>query len=151
MTSRRRRRRGCPSTWRRRNASITAVAEYITPEMPTWLRGIMPDKEYQVKFMKNDDTPHWVSNKGAQTWTLLCPYDEILIGGRRGGSKSAALIAWFAMGDNSLDYDDPARYSYLNEPSFRGLILRREYQSMVEFVDECREFFKAFGAKAKDD
>jgi hypothetical protein len=130
---------------------VAEAERYPTPEMPTWLKGVMPDRDYQVRFMKNDDTAHWTSNKGAQTWTLLCPYDEILIGGRRGGSKSAALIAWFAMGDNSLDYDDPARYSYLNEPSFRGLILRKEYQSMVEFVDECREFFKAFGAKAKDD
>jgi hypothetical protein len=130
---------------------VTESERYPTPEMPTWLKGVMPDKEYQVRFMRNDDTAHWTSNKGAQTWTLLCPYDEILIGGRRGGSKSAALIAWFAMGDNSLDYDDPARYSYLNDPSFRGLVLRKEYQSMVEFVDECRDFFKAFGAKAKDD
>lgn len=124
---------------------------YLTPEVPIWLRDIMPDKEFQVRFMQNDNTAHWVSNKGPQTWTLLCPYDEICIGGRRGGSKSAALIAWFAMGDPSLPPDDPARYSYLNEPSFRGLILRKEYQSMVEFVDECASFFRPFGGKAKDD
>ena len=111
----------------------------------------MREPEFQVKFLKRDKSAHWVSNKGPQTWTLLCPYDEILIGGRRGGSKTAALIAWFAMGDMSLPPDDPARYSFLNEPSFRGLILRKEYQSMAEFVDECKDFFRPFGGKAKDD
>jgi hypothetical protein len=125
--------------------------EYPAPPVPGWLQKTMHDPAYQVKFLKNDNTPHWVSNIGPQTWTLLCPFDEILIGGRRGGSKSAALIAWFAMGDPDLDPDDPAHYSYLNEPSFRGLILRKEYQSMAEFVDECKDFFRPFGVKAKDD
>lgn len=125
--------------------------QYPTPPVPHWLSGMMPDPAFQVKFLKRDGSAHWTSNIGPQTWTLLCPYDEILIGGRRGGSKSAALIAWFAMGDPSLPVEDPARYSYLNEPSFRGLILRKEYQSMAEFVDECKDFFRAFGVKAKDD
>lgn len=125
--------------------------EYPAPPAPGWLQKTMPDPAYQVKFLKNDNSPHWVSNIGPQTWTLLCPFDEVLIGGRRGGSKSAALIAWFAMGDPDLDPDDPAHYSYLNEPSFRGLILRKEYQSMAEFVDECKDFFRPFNVKAKDD
>jgi hypothetical protein len=128
-----------------------SVQDYPTPPIPGWLTGVMPDPDFQIKFLKRDKAEHWVSNVGPQTWTLLCPYDEILIGGRRGGSKSAALIAWFAMGDTSLPVDDPARYSFLNEPSFRGLILRKEYQSMAEFVDECKEFFRPFGVKAKDD
>ncbi|MBV9442464.1 MAG: hypothetical protein JO217_07190, partial [Acidobacteriaceae bacterium] len=124
---------------------------YPTPPIPQWLHGIMPSPEFQIQFKRRDGNVHWTSNIGAQTWTLLCPFDEILIGGRRGGSKTAALIAWFAMGDMSLPPDDPARYSYLNEPSFRGLILRKEYQSMAEFVDECKDFFRPFGVKAKDD
>ena len=124
--------------------------EYQTPPIPWWLADVMPDPDYQVKFLGKTG-PHWISNVGPQTWTLLCPFDEILIGGRRGGSKTSGLIAWFAMGDLSLAADDPARHSYLNEPTFRGLILRKEYQSMAEFVDQCRDFFKPFGGKAKDD
>jgi hypothetical protein len=131
--------------------SVPAAPFYPTPPVPYWLAPKMRDPEFQVKFLNRDNSEHWVSNKGPQTWTLLCPYDETLIGGRRGGSKSAALIAWFAMGDLSLPEYDPARYSYLNEPSFRGLILRKEYQSMAEFVDECKDFFRPFGVKAKDD
>ena len=130
---------------------MTAADQYPVPPVPAWLARAMPDPAFQVQFLKKDNSPHWVSNVGPQTWTLLCPFDEILIGGRRGGSKTSALIAWFAMGDPSLAADDPARYSCLNEPSFRGLILRKEYQSMSEFVDECRDFFRPFGGKAKDD
>jgi hypothetical protein len=121
----------------------------IAPPLPRWMEARYPDvvPEYQVEFLHKGQT-HWKSNIGPQTWTLLCPYDEILIGGRRGGSKSAALIAWFAMGDPTLPADDPARSSYLNEPSFRGLILREEYQSMAEFIDEAHDFFRPFGVKA---
>jgi hypothetical protein len=130
---------------------MTSVELYPTPPIPDWLDGVMFTPDFQVKFLKPDKSLHWASNIGPQTWTLLCPFDEILIGGRRGGSKTSALIAWFAMGDDSLDRDDPAHYSFLNEPSFRGLILRKEYQAMAEFVDEAKDFFRAFGGKAKDD
>jgi hypothetical protein len=95
--------------------------------------------------------PHWISSMGPQTWMLLCPYDEILVGGRRGGGKSAGLIAWFAMGDLSLEDDDPARATYLNDPYYRGLILRKESSANVEFIDECRDFFRPFNCKAVDD
>lgn len=110
------------------------------------------DPTFQIRFVNpKQNSEHWVSNMGPQTWLLLCPYDEILIGGRKGGSKSAGLIAWFAMGDPTLPDDDPAKYSYLNEPSFRGLILREEYQALAEFVDEAADFFRPFGVKVHDD
>jgi hypothetical protein len=83
-----------------------ATELYPVPPVPLWLQPTMPDPAFQVKF-RNKGGDHWVSNVGPQTWTLLCPYDEILIGGRRGGSKTTALIAWFAMGDMSLAPDDP--------------------------------------------
>jgi len=133
---------------------MDGALSYPIPDVPHWLQYEQPglDPGFQVKFLNpKDGSTNWASNIGPQTWTLLCPYDEILIGGRRGGSKSSALIAWCAMGDPRLEPDDPARYSYLNEPSFRGLLLRKEYQSMAEFVDECKEFFRPFGGKAKDD
>ncbi len=55
------------------------------------------------------------------------------------------------MGDINLPEDDPARGSYLMDPSFRGLMLRKEYQSMSEFVDEAMDFFRLFKVKRKDD
>lgn len=124
---------------------------YVPPPIPYWLKNTLPDPGYRIQFLKKNGDIHWQAYPGPQTWTLLCPYDEILLGGARGGGKSQALIAWFAMGDMSLPEGDPARYSFLNDPSFRGLILRDEYASMAEFVDEATDFFRPFEGKAKDD
>lgn len=122
---------------------------YAIPPVPPWLTSTMPDPAFQLKFLKpKTGEPVWESNPGPQTWALFCKYDEVLIGGRRGGSKSEALKAWLAMGDPGLQPDDPAHYSYLNEPSFRALIVREEYQQLEEFIDECEEFFRNFGGKA---
>ena len=133
--------------------SMTSTV-YPTPAVPEWLNCYLGpgfDPEYQVEFKKTNGEHHWTSNKGSQTWPLLAPFDEIVIGGQRGGGKSAVLIAWFAMGDPSLEDDDPAKTSLLNDPSFRGLILRKEYQSMGDFVDEAMDFFRPFGVKKVDD
>lgn len=124
---------------------------HVSPPIPDWLKGVLSSPDDQIKFPKRNGEIHWESNVGPQTWTLLCPFDEILLGGARGGGKSQALIAWFAMGDVSLPEGDPARYSFLNDPSFRGLILRDEYASMAEFVDEAGDFFRPFDCKVKDD
>jgi hypothetical protein len=136
---------------------------YVPPPRPQWVRALhysdstaplVPSDDSRIPIHKTDKSGkavHRLSNPGPQTWLLVCPYDEILIGGRKGGSKSAGLIAWFAMGDPMLSPDDPARYSYLNEPSFRGLILREEYQALAEFIDEARDFFRPFGVKVIDD
>ena len=53
-----------------------------------------------------------------------------------------------AMGDYTLAADDPARACFLNEPTYRALFLREEYQSMLEFIDMAVEFYKPFGGKA---
>ncbi len=109
------------------------------------------DPDCTISFIKRDGKIYWQSNPGPQTWFLLCPCDEILFGGSRGGGKSAALIAWFAMGQAGLAKDDPAKYSYLNDPHFRGLMLREQYQDLAEFVEEAREFYRPFNVKPKDD
>lgn len=139
------------------------------PPLPLWIRkpwlcgfpemkeALLQRPEDQIVFRKPDTKSgkpgenFWVSNYGAQSWVLRCPYDEVMIGGERGGSKTAALIAWMAMGDGLLPKDDPAHYSYLLEPSYRGLVLRKEYQSLTEVVDEMTEFYGPLGGKAKDD
>ncbi len=140
-------------------ATPEELAKYPPPPLPKWIveRGLLPDPAYQIQFLKppakggDRGVPYWTSNYGPQTWVLMAPFDEVMIGGSRGGSKSAALIAWFAMGDPNLAPDDPARYSFLLEPSYRGLMLRKEYQSLGEFVDESMDFFGPLGGKPKDD
>lgn len=140
-------------------ATPEELARYPPPPLPDWIKTmeLLKRPEDQITFL-NPDTkngnkgdPFWISNYGPQTWALLTPFDETCIGGARGGAKSACLIAWFAMGDKHLSPDDPARYSYLLEPSYRGLILRKEYQAMAEFVDEAEEFYRPLGGVRKDD
>lgn len=150
-------------------ATPEELIKYPPPPLPKWIvrpdkcgfpdatESLLYDPAEQIIFRKPETKsgkagePYWVSNYGAQSWVLKCPYDEIMIGGERGGSKTAALIAWLAMGDALLSPDDPARYSYLLEPSYRGIVLRKEYQSLEEVVDEMKEFYGPFGGKAKDD
>jgi hypothetical protein len=140
-------------------ATPEELAKYPPPPLPDWVvnRNLLPCPEYQIQFLKPDTKsgkkgdPFWTSIYGSQTWALVCPFDEILTGGERGGAKSSELIAWFAMGDYSLHPEDPARYSFLLEPSYRALALRKEYQAMGEFVDEMEDFFGPLGGKKKDD
>ena len=61
------------------------------------------------------------------------------------------LIAWMVMGYHFLHPSDPARYMSILEPSYRGLLLRKEFKSMAEFLDECWEFYQPLGATRKDD
>jgi hypothetical protein len=124
------------------------------PPIPRWLQGLEggvalydPAGTYKVVSHKTGEVV-FESNPGPQTWALLCPCEEVLVGGRRGGGKSKCLIAWMATGDLSLPPDDPARASFLLDKTFRGLFLREEYQSMVEFVEEAVAFFKPLGGKA---
>lgn len=114
---------------------------------PDWLKFYKPDYDPEeiVRFLNPDGTVHFESNPGEQTWALNCPFSELLVGGRRGGGKSKFLIATTAMGDLSLPFDDPARLSFLNDKDYRALLLREEYQSMAEFVEEAIEFFRPFG------
>ena len=141
---------------------MTAVPPaYEIPEMPPWLtrymRGI-PNNPALAAWTK-ENTVDWIiggelkwrSNAGPQTWVQWANFDEVCIGGRRGGSKTAALIARMVMGDPYLHELDPARTSFLNDPSFRGLFVRKEYQAMAEFVDEAMEFFRPFNCRLVDD
>lgn len=117
--------------------------------MPSWLAYMgLEDPSVQYRIFGMDKRKVFESNVGPQTWSLICPYDEIVIGGRRGGGKSACLKAWMSTGDLNLDEDDPARSSYLQDQSFRGLYLREEYQAMLEFIDEAIDFYRPLGGKA---
>lgn len=128
--------------------------------IPQWLTGngaryfgvpSIADPTYQTEFRKSDGTLHWKSNAGPQTFALFAPFNELVVGGRRGGGKSLWLMAKPAMGDLSLPADDPARASYLNDPDFRALFLREEYQSLVEFIEKAGEFYRPFGGKMGGD
>jgi hypothetical protein len=125
------------------------VIQTAPVEMPTWMRKMYPamGPTDVYSLQSPNGKVVWTSNPGPQTWFLLCPFDEILLGGARGGGKSAGLIAWMATGDYTLPVDDPARPSFILDPDFRGLLLREEYQSMADFVEQAIEFYRPFGGK----
>jgi hypothetical protein len=127
---------------------------YPTPAVPEWIDAYLGpnfDPEYQYELRDKNGDLIWKSNKGPQTHALFAPCEELLVGGRRGGGKSKWLIARPAMGDPTLPEYDPAYQSYLLDSSYRALILREEYQSMADFVDEAVEFYKHFGGKPAGD
>ena len=92
----------------------------------------------------------WESHPGPQSRVLRHRAFEILYGGARGGGKSAALIAWLAMGNRDLPDRHPCRFSYLNHPRFRALVLRRNAVDLKDFIQEAAAFFRHFGGKKKD-
>jgi len=58
---------------------------------------------------------------------------EILLGGARGGGKTAALVAWMTM--------------HIDNPRFRGLILRKTAESLKEFCDAAWALYEKMGAR----
>ena len=130
---------------------FTVPGWLANPRSPFYAKDLVDNPKFQVEFNHQDGSPHWKSHPGPQTHALLCLFNEIVVGGRRGGGKSAFLIAKPAMGDQTLPIDDPARISYLNDRDCRVLFLREEYQGLAEFIEQAVQFFKPFGGKAVGD
>lgn len=59
--------------------------------------------------------------------------DEILYGGARGGGKTDAGMAW-------LLYD-------INHPKLRGLVIRRNYTDLTDWIDRARDMYYGVGGK----
>lgn len=117
------------------------------PTPPDWLHKTFdPAEQYEIR-TKTGKTL-FKTEPGPQTWAMFSRCSEILIGGQRGGGKSVTMTAWMATGDLSLPADDQARASFILDKDFRGLFLREEYSSMVEFIEQAVEFFKPLGGKA---
>lgn len=68
----------------------------------------------------------------------MCPEDEILFGGSKGGGKSFALLL--------------AALTQTNKKGYKAIIFRRTYPKLSELIDRAHQFFPYLGAKwmAKD-
>ena len=66
-------------------------------------------------------------NKGPQTEFLSANEREVLYGGSAGGGKSYAMLA------------DPVRY--LNNPHFRGLLVRRTTEELRELISVSKQLY----------
>jgi len=77
----------------------------------------------------------WQPHEGAQTTALQQTAFEVLYGGARGGGKTEAGLAWMI---------EP---SYLQNEKYRGLVIRRNYDDLRDWIDRAKMFYRSLGVK----
>lgn len=77
----------------------------------------------------------WRPNAGKQTEVLTRTEREILYGGRRGGGKTDAGIAW-------LLYDKDI-------PKYRALVIRKNATDLNDWCDRARRIYEPLGAQTR--
>lgn len=77
----------------------------------------------------------WKPNPGAQTEALTRSEFEILYGGARGGGKTEAGLAWMVEPD------------YIQNPYYRGLVIRKNVEDLRDWVDRARHFYAPLGVQ----
>ncbi len=70
---------------------------------------------------------------GPQTEVLQRLEKEILFGGSRGGGKSTAMTCWMV---------EP---KYIENPLYRGLVIRRNYTDLRDWIDKAKEMYRYLG------
>lgn len=66
---------------------------------------------------------------------------EILYGGARGGGKTVAGQIWLF----GPKYENSSRY--INHPKYRALVLRKNYDDLVDWLDRAENLYGPFGGK----
>lgn len=90
--------------------------------------------------------------EGPQEELMLLDEKEILFGGAKGGGKTAGARIWALKGNPDLPQDDPVNVSYVYHPGYRCLILRKNYQDMMDYIDKAKDIYgPAYGAVWYDD
>lgn len=80
---------------------------------------------------------------GFQTEVLICSVFEILGGGAKGGGKSSVSRMFMVKGNPSEpQVAGTAAVSYLMHPRYRGLVLRRNYDDLEDWVGRAREIYE---------
>lgn len=75
----------------------------------------------------------WEAQAGRQTVVLKANVDELLVGGARGSGKTELGLAWGA---------EP---EYIEHPLFRGLVIRKDYEDLSDWVTRARVFYQGLG------
>jgi len=76
------------------------------------------------------DNVIWKPHEGQQTRALSVDAHTILYGGARGGGKTEAGLAWLI---------EP---HYLDNPQYRALVLRRNYDDLRDWIDRAKFFYR---------
>jgi phage terminase large subunit len=84
------------------------------------------------------DPKVWRPIPGPQERALSIRIRELLFGGRRGGAKTEAGIVWIMR---------PA----LEFPDYQGLVLRKNYVDLRDWMRRAKRHFKCYGARPSGD
>ena len=77
----------------------------------------------------------WQPHPGPQTKVLTRKESEILFGGSRGGGKTEAMTVWMVEPD------------YIKSPRYRGLVIRRNYDDLKDWIDRAKHMYRYMGVK----
>ena len=77
----------------------------------------------------------WQPHEGQQTKALQQTSFETCYGGARGGGKTEAGLAWMI---------EP---TYLHNEKYRGLVIRRNYDDLRDWIDRAKMFYRSLGVK----
>lgn len=77
----------------------------------------------------------WIAQPGPQTFALSVPdnVNEIFYGGARGGGKTDTGMVWIS--------------EKIDEPRFRGLVIRKNADDLKDWVDRASRMYSGLGVK----
>ncbi len=81
----------------------------------------------------------WTPHEGPQTLALSIEVYEMLYGGARGGGKTEAGIMWLISDD------------YYKNGLFRGLVIRKNFTDLSDWVDRAERIYVPLGARRVGD
>jgi len=124
---------------------MTAPAETDIPNPGPALRARPPRPLLKLQYP--DGRVLFQANEGPQNEVLWRNETEVLYGGARGGGKTIAGIIWLLLGNFDLDPSEPLYSTYINDPNYTALVLRRNAADLKEWVEEAKRIFGPLGAK----
>jgi hypothetical protein len=83
-----------------------------------------------TRFINQQD---WEPQAGRQTYALERLEDELMVGGARGPGKTELGLAWGC---------EP---EYINHPQFTGLVIRKDYEDLSDWIERARYFYHGIG------
>lgn len=84
---------------------------------------------------------------GWQVRALQSTAREILAGGGRGGGKTELGRIFLLKGNPHEPQDCPTNQSYINNPKYRALVIRKNQTDLLDWIKEAEDLFNLFGAK----
>ncbi len=82
------------------------------------------------------DAGGWRPHPGPQTYMLaVTGVKEVLYGGARGGGKTDGGLAWLLRGP------------HFGHPAYRALVLRRNFEDLVDWMDRAERFYDPLGGR----